>query len=109
MRPSCRWCSPGRRRRHPTPRPFSAGSTLPREELPALYRRARVHALPSLRESPGLATLEAALEGCRCVVGIHAPVEEYFGDEAFVCDPEDEASIGRALRGAWDAPASDRL
>ena len=94
------------------PRTFFLGP-LPHDQLPALYRRAPVHALPSLRESPGLATLEAALGGCRCVVGIHAPVQEYFGDhlgeDVWCCDPEDEASIGRALVGAWQAPPSDGL
>ena len=46
------------------------------ELMPWFYSRARVHVLPSLRESPGLASLEAAVYGARCVVGIHAPVSE---------------------------------
>ncbi len=77
---------------------------IPHEEMPAFYARAKVHALPSLRESPGLATLEAALAGANCVVGIHAPVQEYFRSDAWVCDPEDIDSLGRALQAAWEAP-----
>ncbi len=82
---------------------------VPHDELPAFYARAKVHALPSFRESPGLSTLEAALAGANCVVGVHAPVQEYFGNDAWVCDPEDIDSIGRALRAAWTAPNHGRL
>jgi glycosyltransferase involved in cell wall biosynthesis len=82
---------------------------IPYDELPHFYARAKVHALPSLRESPGLATLEAALAGSNCVVGIHAPVQEYFGVEAWTCDPNDVDSIGKAITAAWDAPPNLRL
>jgi glycosyltransferase involved in cell wall biosynthesis len=82
---------------------------VPHHELPAFYARAKVHALPSLRESPGLATLEAGLAGAHCVVGVHAPVQEYFGNDAWVCDPEDVDSIGRAIKAAWSAPSDGRM
>jgi glycosyltransferase involved in cell wall biosynthesis len=82
---------------------------VPHQDLHAFYARAKVHALPSLRESPGLATLEAALAGSNCVVGIHAPVQEYFGSDAWVCDPDDLDSLGRALKAAWDAPNEARM
>ncbi len=82
---------------------------IPHEELPAFYARAQVHALPSLRESPGLSTLEAALAGCNCVVGVHAPVQEYFGQDAWICDPIDVDSIGEAVKAAWEAPNEGRL
>jgi glycosyltransferase involved in cell wall biosynthesis len=82
---------------------------VPHEELPAFYARAKVHALPSLRESPGLATLEAALAGANCVVGVHAPVQEYFGCDAWVCDPDDVDSIGQAVRSAWTSPNHARM
>jgi glycosyltransferase involved in cell wall biosynthesis len=82
---------------------------VPHEELPAFYARAKVHALPSLRESPGLSTLEAALAGANCVVGVHAPVQEYFGDDAWVCDPEDVDSIGQAIKAAWTTPSHGRM
>jgi glycosyltransferase involved in cell wall biosynthesis len=82
---------------------------IPHEELPAFYARAKVHALPSLRESPGLATLEAALRGANCVVGVHAPVQEYFGNDVWVCDPADVDSIGQAVKAAWIAPNHARM
>lgn len=82
---------------------------VPHDELPAFYARAKVHALPSLRESPGLSTLEAALAGANCVVGVHAPVQEYFGNDAWVCDPEDIDSIGHAVKAAWSAPNEARM
>lgn len=82
---------------------------VPHDELPHFYRRARVHALPSLRESPGLSSLEAAACGSNCVVGVHAPVQEYFGTDAWVCDPNDADSIGKAVAAAWGAPKNANL
>jgi glycosyltransferase involved in cell wall biosynthesis len=79
------------------------------EKMPWLYSRAKVHALPSLRESPGLASLEAAVYGANCVVGIHAPVTEYFGMDAFVCDPEDLSSLRDAVLRAWMSPSNGIL
>lgn len=82
---------------------------VPHESLPSVYQRAKVHALPSMRESPGLVSLEAAVQGANCVVSIHAPVLEYFGDQAWVCDPQDDESIRRAVMDALEAPRSGRL
>jgi len=79
------------------------------EEMPQLYRRAKVHALPSMRESPGLATLEAAVCGANCVVGIHGPVQEYFGMDCFLCDPMDPESVRSAVLAAWNGPPNERL
>jgi len=82
---------------------------VPHAQLPTFYERARVHALPSMRESPGLVTMEAAHHGANCVVGIHAPVQEYFGSLAWVCDPTAEDSIRAAVTGAWRAPRDGAL
>jgi glycosyltransferase involved in cell wall biosynthesis len=82
---------------------------VPHESLPSIYKRAKVHALPSMRESPGLVSLEAAVQGANCVVGIHAPVLEYFGDQAWVCDPQNDESVRRAVMDAFEAPRSGRL
>lgn len=79
------------------------------DRLRWMYRRARVHVLPSLRESPGLTTLEAAVNGANCVVSVHGPVGEYFGDDAWVCDPGDIGSVREAVLGAWAAPRDGRL
>jgi glycosyltransferase involved in cell wall biosynthesis len=76
---------------------------VPHDAMGAVYERARVHALPSLRESPGLASLEAAVHGASLVVSIHGPVQEYFGSDAHICDPEDLGSIRVAVDAAWRA------
>lgn len=82
---------------------------VPHEEIAEFYRQAKVHVLPSLRESPGLVTLEAALQKANCVVSIHGPVPEYFGSCAWCCDPDDVGSIRKAVLQAWKAPRSDEL
>jgi glycosyltransferase involved in cell wall biosynthesis len=79
------------------------------EDMPQLYSRAKVHALPSLRESPGLASLEAAVWGANCVVSIHAPVQEYFGHDCFVCDPLNPSSLCAAVLAAWKASVNHKL
>ena len=79
---------------------------LPKEEIAALMSRARVHALPSFRESPGLVTLEALASGCSTVVSDVAfcPVNTYFKDfidrTVYVCNPYDVNSISYAVSGA---------
>jgi len=76
----------------------------PHDELPAIYRNAKVHVLPSFRESPGLATMEAAVWGANCVVSYHGPIGEYFGSAVWCCDPGDLDSIRCAVLSAWDSP-----
>jgi glycosyltransferase involved in cell wall biosynthesis len=82
---------------------------VPHEDLKTLYSAAAAHALPSFRESPGLVSLEAAL--CRCELVIsnenHCPVNEYFGDNAHVCDPYSVDSIRDAIRNAMSASRND--
>lgn len=73
------------------------------------YRSAKVHVLPSLRESPGLVTLEAALNGANCVVSVHGPVIEYFGDSVWYCDPAEINSVRSATLEAWDSPKATQL
>lgn len=77
--------------------PFLAHS-----RLRHLYAGARVHFLPSIFESPGLSSLEAALLDCAVVVGNIAFESEYFQDGAYYCDPCDAFSIARAVQEAWD-------
>lgn len=77
--------------------------------LGARLRRTAVHVLPSFRESPGLATLEALACGCRAVVASeeYCPVGFYFeelvGTRVFRCDPYDPASISKAIGEALAA------
>ncbi len=80
---------------------------LPQEALPEYYARARVHALPSWFETTGLVSLEAAWMGCNVVVGDRGDVRDYFGKDAWYCDPGDPASIRKAVFEAYEAPVGN--
>ncbi len=82
---------------------------LPREMLPSVYASARVHALPSWFDTPGLASLEAGLAGCNLVVSSRGTAAEYFGDLAWYCDPADTGSIRRALVQALESGRRQEL
>lgn len=77
------------------------------DELRSFYAQAKVHALISWYETPGLSTLEALSFGCQAVVSRGGCTEEYFGDAAQYCDPRDLASVKDAIRTSLarkDAP-----
>lgn len=76
-------------------------SQIDHDYLWAFYQKAKVHVLASLRESPGLVSLEAALYDTNIVTSFQAPTWEYFGLDAFVCDPEDLSSIRNAIMDAF--------
>jgi glycosyltransferase involved in cell wall biosynthesis len=76
-------------------------------DLRNAYAAARTHALVSFYETPGLASLEAAISDNTIVVSDRGSPREYFGDQAFYCDPVDIPSIEKALSRAW-AAAHDR-
>jgi glycosyltransferase involved in cell wall biosynthesis len=82
---------------------------VPTEELLAIYGSSAVHVLPSWRELPGLASLEAAAAGCRIVSTSIGSAREYFGDHAWYCDPGDVQSIRRAVLAALRASPSATL
>lgn len=79
------------------------------KELASAYAAAKVHALVSWLESPGLATMEAAVAGCNVVTTDRAPVDEYFGNLAWRCDPSSVRSIRDAIRAALAAPRQTAL
>jgi glycosyltransferase involved in cell wall biosynthesis len=81
--------------------------TLAAEELAAAYAAARVHALVSWYDTPGLVSLEAAAAGCRLVTTDRGSAREYLGDSVEYCDPGELASIRRAVAAAWKQPAPD--
>lgn len=82
---------------------------LPYEQLPGIYAAAAVHALPSWRETPGLVSLEAAAVGCRVVSTYIGSTYEYFGKEAWYCDPSNPKSIRHAVQKALAAKPSNLL
>ena len=83
--------------------------TLTPTELASAYAAAKVHALVSWYDTPGLVSLEAALAGCAIVTTDRGPTREYFDDQAFYCEPGDVASIAKAVNSAWKAGRNAHL
>ncbi len=77
--------------------------------LAGAYAAARVFALPSWFETPGLAALEAALAGCPVVITPFGCTREYFGDRVQYARPDDPRGIAAAVAAAWDAPTDSEL
>gem|GEM_PF-203903 len=78
-------------------------------QLASAYAAARVHALPSWYELPGIVSLEAARMGANIVVTDLGTAADYFGSEAYYCSPGDIDSIERAVLEAYNAPRSNIL
>jgi len=80
------------------------------EALPALYRGARLVAMPSLAEGFGLPALEAMPCGTPVVAGNTSAMPEVVGDAALLVDPEDTGAISDAiLRLLTQAPLRKEL
>ena len=77
--------------------------------LASAYAAAKVHALVSWYETPGLSSLEAGLAGCNIVTTDRGATREYFDDLAWYCNPSDILSIREALRHAYNSPKSHEL
>lgn len=71
--------------------------------------KVKVHACPSLFETPGLANLEAAAMGCNLALGDCPPVREYFGPAAFYFPSRDPGAIRSAVADALEAPPPQAL
>ncbi len=78
-------------------------------ELASAYAAARVHALVSWYDTPGLVSLEAALAGCRIVTTDRGSACEYFGNQAFYCNPGNIQSICKAIKDAWNSKEDNQL
>jgi glycosyltransferase involved in cell wall biosynthesis len=77
--------------------------------LAAAYAAARVFALPSWFETPGLAALEAGLVGCSIVITPFGSTREYFGGLVDYARPNCLAEIGEAVLKAWSLGPDPRL
>lgn len=75
--------------------------------LASAYAAARVFALPSRLETPGIAALEAGIAGARVVVTPVGGAREYFGDDAWYPDAHSAPSIRAAVQAAWNAQRDD--
>ncbi len=73
-------------------------------ELYEMYHSAKVHILPSYFETTGLSSLEAAVMGCNIVVTEKGDTRDYFRNDAWYCEPDDLASIRKAVEDAYRAP-----
>jgi glycosyltransferase involved in cell wall biosynthesis len=79
------------------------------EMLASAYAAARVFALPSLFETPGIAALEAALAGASIVITPHGGTRDYFGDDAEYVDPFSIDSIRNGIERALNTPVNPAL
>ena len=70
---------------------------VPPRDLPALYRGARLLAMPSLAEGFGLPALEAMACGTPVIVGDTSAMPEVVGDAGLLVDPADTAAIADAV------------
>ena len=82
---------------------------IPHEDLKNLYKVAKVHALISWMETPGLSTLEAAAMDCNVVVTRKGDTYDYFEDYAYYCEPDDIQSIKEAVDKAYNNPVNPKL
>jgi glycosyltransferase involved in cell wall biosynthesis len=76
------------------------------EELPGLYRGARMLVLPSLAEGFGLPALEALACGVPVVTSNTSSLPEVVGDAALLVDPHDVEALAGAMGRVF---ADDRL
>ncbi|MGO9020337.1 MAG: glycosyltransferase family 4 protein [Syntrophobacteraceae bacterium] len=83
------------------------------DDLRNAFAAARVHALVSFYETPGLSSLEAAIADNTLVVSDRGCTREYFQDQAFYCDPNSvdsiRASLERALCATPDVLLKERI
>ena len=82
---------------------------VPHDELVKYYQLAKVHVLASWFETTGLSSLEAAIMRCNLVITDKGDTIEYFGNDAFYCDPENTDSIRAAVELASNAPFDEVL
>jgi glycosyltransferase involved in cell wall biosynthesis len=71
---------------------------LAQHDLPALYRRADVLAMPSLDETFGLPVLEAMSFGCPVLTSNISSMAEVAGDAAVLVDPLSVGDLAESLR-----------
>jgi glycosyltransferase involved in cell wall biosynthesis len=77
--------------------------------LASAYAAAKVFALPSWFETPGLAALEAALAGCAIMITPFGSTRDYFGDLVEYARPNRAREIERGLHKCWNSVADPRL
>ncbi|GAA6140489.1 glycosyltransferase [Hydrogenophaga sp. 5NK40-0174] len=76
--------------------------------LRSAYQACELFCLPSTLETPGLAALEAAVQGSPLVITSEGSTREYFGDNAVYVSPEDAADIAKGMAQSMGATAMNR-
>ena len=79
------------------------------QELIQYYKKAKVHALPSWFETCGLSSLEAAAMGCNVTITERGYTREYFGSDAYYCDPQSPESIFNQIEKAANSECQTAL
>lgn len=76
---------------------------VPHEEIDSFYFYAKLHVLLSLRESPGLVSLEALLNNCPIVISDsrYCPVKTYFPSQPYIADPLNIKDIRKVILSAY--------
>lgn len=78
-------------------------------QLANAYAASKIHALPSWYELPGLVSMEAASIGKNVVVSDMGTTRDYFGEDAFYCDPASPDSVKNAVLAAIYSPLKASL
>lgn len=79
------------------------------DELGYLYKACKVFCLPSYYETPGIAALEASLQGANLVITKIGGTREYFGNRACYIDPYSQKDIFKKLKYAWNRDWSEHF
>jgi glycosyltransferase involved in cell wall biosynthesis len=77
--------------------------------LASAYAAARVLALPSWFETPGLVALEAALAGTTVVITPFGSTREYFGERVLYARPDRLGEIKSTIARGWSEGPDPRL
>ncbi|GIB62538.1 glycosyl transferases group 1 family protein [Vibrio cholerae] len=79
------------------------------EELAALYKVCKAHALISWMETPGLSSLEAAVMKSNLLITNRGDTEYYFQDYAEYCEPGDVESIRQGVVNVMENEFNDKM
>lgn len=82
-------------------------SKIDHEDLVGIYQAARVHALVSWYEIPGLVNLEAGLAGCNILTTCEGSTKDYFKDYVLYADPYSLQDIEAKLEASLNTPKSE--
>lgn len=79
------------------------------EKLSIFYKLAKVHILASWVETTGLSTLEAGVMNCNVVITKKGCTYDYFGEQAFYCEPDNIKSIREQTDLAYQSQFKNEL